>query len=266
MARKVVNGQTGQILFPPVARYRALGDLSWGAWIRNGPNSTFAGTIATVGAAVGETLADNSVFYIDMRGGSSMLYLHEYATGTNQSNVFSVSFTNNVWSHVMFVRDASAMTVECYQDGVLQATYNYTTQADTSATTVKYSLLSNIDGSQALDDFSIGEAVLADVAWTASERTALYHGRVPTRGLLNYAPLGLGAVEPDLSKYNARAPVTGTTIVTDHPPVGSLYERNILTRPPDFAAAAGRIMASLVRFGGLAGHGGIAGPGGGLAG
>jgi hypothetical protein len=114
----------------------------------------------------------------------------------------------------------------------------------------------------------IGTVCTFDRVLTLGERQQLKKRGPAHLRTAGWWPLGLGSPEVDLSgnKNNGSIDGTGTTTVSDNPPIAPLFAGDNVISFPAGAAPSGRIMGSLVGAGGLAGIGGLAGSRGGMAG
>lgn len=222
-ARNVADAATGNINFGTVALFKITGDLSWAAWVKFGAGTFTEDAIARIEGGTSETEADNILFLVSTLGVNNAFdiqYLHEFGAGNNQSNSFDTNLVNDVWHHIALVRTVSANTVDLYVDCSLFGTYSYTTDPSSTATNVSYTLFVDSGGGSQIDDLSIAEVVLADVAWNTGEISGLCVGRVPPRRI-HYSKLGISSPESDWSGNGNSGTVTGTTI-SDHAPVGPM--------------------------------------------
>jgi len=131
---------------------------------------------------------------------------------------------------------------------------------------VQFGPLRAMDGD--IEHYTIWNAALTD-----NEMNALARGVHPLRirplsiQSGGYWPIrGDLSPEPDYSGNKNNLVLTGTLAAANGAPVEPYSRRFWGNGPLIEVAAAGRIMSSLARYGGLAGRGGIAGIGGGLAG
>ena len=164
------NG-TNETAFVNNASVRLTGPMSLFTWIYLDALTDNVNVIRCGGA--GEAPANNLLYFLQLEGTSgSVLYIHEYGPGNNQSVVVSGMVTAGQWIHIGFVRDATAKTVKFYRDGQEIQTFSYTHNADGGSSSPLY--LGSSLGSSRFMNGRLDEFALWSRALTQSEVTEVY--------------------------------------------------------------------------------------------
>ena len=261
MAR-TTNGTSDSLVSAALTALDSAANVTLAGWVYRASS----GTTSTVGLSI--TTAQNPSLLMN-HWSDDVLYM--VARNTFADNyAYTGTIASSGWHHYALWFDGGgsgdANKVRIYYDGTNQS-LTYSEEQPTSLGTTLLMSLGRDYSVSALRYAAGGYANWG--AWLGNlgqaEITALSKGASPLRIrpnlLTNYWPIvGKQSPEPDLvGGYGLT--VTGSTTV--------VQPRLIRPRPqiwrPNAAAASGRIMSSLTRHGGLAGLGGIAGHGGGLA-
>jgi large repetitive protein len=149
------------------------GDMTIEFWAK--PESLAYSTwIIDSGTAGSETEADNTLFQVKFNSDSSMNWLHEYSTGTNESKSSTTTpVVVGAWHHYAWVRDTVANDIRYYFDGVLNDTVAYTNEATGGATGNKMWVGVNTNATAGVDyDGLLDEIRIWDVARTVDQIAA----------------------------------------------------------------------------------------------
>lgn len=169
------DGTGDEVDFGTKADYKLITDATWSTWIKLSSSTTTDDLPMRIEAGTGESEAENSVFFVIIRGVSNSWdigYIHEYGSGSNESHDFLTNMNNDTWYYLSINRDVSDNEVIVFLNGAEVDTFDYTNDPTSASATLNYKVgrrgPASIEMTGMLDEIRLSDSERTP-AWVKAE-------------------------------------------------------------------------------------------------